>query len=106
MVVGSVDRVQRRAVDGGADELLELEVGGAEDGGVDSLRGGAGGDRIGEVARRRARERGQARLCAFAAATATTRSLNECVGFAVSSFSQSSPTPTVSASRGAPGPGA
>src|SRR5213078_1600480 len=38
--------------------------------------------------------------CAFAAATATTRSLNECVGFAVSSFSQSSPTPTASASRG------
>ena len=38
---------------------------------------------------------------AFAAATATTRSLNECVGFAVSSFSQSSPTPTAEASRGA-----
>ena len=39
--------------------------------------------------------------CAFRAATATTRSLNECVGFAVSSFSQSSRTPTSAASRGA-----
>ncbi len=38
---------------------------------------------------------------AFAAATATTRSLNECVGLAVSSFSQSSPSPSVSARRGA-----
>src|SRR5581483_11092691 len=38
---------------------------------------------------------------AFAAATATTRSLNECVGFAVSSLSQSSPSPSASASRGA-----
>jgi len=31
---------------------------------------------------------------ALAAATATTRSLNECVGFAVSSLSQSSRTPS------------
>ena len=38
---------------------------------------------------------------AFAAATATTRSLNECVGLAVSSLSQSSPTPSADASRGA-----
>ncbi len=38
---------------------------------------------------------------AFAAATATTRSLNECVGFAVSSLSQSSPRPSASARRGA-----
>jgi hypothetical protein len=39
--------------------------------------------------------------CAFAQATATTRSLNEWVGFAVSSFSQSSPRPSLAASRGA-----
>ena len=38
---------------------------------------------------------------AFAQATATTRSLNECVGLAVSSFSHSSPTPSADASRGA-----
>ena len=57
--------------------------------------------------RRRARRPRSARLpveeqasvvspssCALAVATATTRSLNECVGFAVSSFSQSSPTPS------------
>ena len=39
--------------------------------------------------------------CAFAQATATTRSLNEWVGLAVSSLSQSSRTPTASARRGA-----
>src|SRR5579872_5166302 len=38
---------------------------------------------------------------AFAAATATTRSLNECVGFAESSFRKSSPTPSAPASLGA-----
>ena len=38
---------------------------------------------------------------AFAAATATTRSLNECVGFAVSSLSQSSRTPSADSRRGA-----
>ena len=38
---------------------------------------------------------------AFASATATTRSLNECVGFAVSFFTSTSPTPSASASRGA-----
>ena len=38
---------------------------------------------------------------AFAAAIATTRSLNECVGFERSSFSQTSPTPIADASRGA-----
>ena len=39
--------------------------------------------------------------CALRAATATTRSLKECVGFAVSSFSHSSPIPSSSARRGA-----
>ena len=38
---------------------------------------------------------------AFAHATATTRSLNECVGFDVSSFSQTSDSPSADASRGA-----
>ena len=38
---------------------------------------------------------------ARASATATTRSLNECVGLAVSSLRWSSPTPSASASRGA-----
>ena len=38
---------------------------------------------------------------AFAAATATTRSLKECVGFVWSSFSNTSPTPTAPARRGA-----
>ncbi len=38
---------------------------------------------------------------AFAAAIATTRSLNECVGFARSSLSSTSPTPSACASRGA-----
>jgi len=41
------------------------------------------------------------RSTAFAAATATTRSLNECVGLAVSSFRKSSPMPSASARRGA-----
>src|SRR5204863_2073888 len=38
---------------------------------------------------------------AFAAATATTRSLNECVGLVWSSFRSTSPTPSADASRGA-----
>jgi hypothetical protein len=38
---------------------------------------------------------------ALAAATATTRSLNEWVGLARSSFRNTSPTPTALASRGA-----
>ena len=38
---------------------------------------------------------------ALAAATATTRSLNECVGFVWSSFRSSSPIPSAAASRGA-----
>src|SRR5438445_50949 len=41
--------------------------------------------------------------CAFAHATATTRSLNECVGLAVSSLRYSSPMPSASASLGAAG---
>ena len=38
---------------------------------------------------------------ALASATATTRSLKECVGLAVSFFTQTSPRPSRSASRGA-----
>ena len=59
-------------------------------------------DRVVAVAARKAQELGLTTLsCALRAATATTRSLKECVGFAVSSFSHSSRTPTASASLGA-----
>ena len=62
---------------------------------------GARRDRVREVAGRRAGERLEPELAALAAATATTRSLNEWVGFAMSSLSSTSPTPSALASRGA-----
>ena len=61
VVVGAVDGVDRRAVDGGRGELLRLEVGRDEDGGIEALRRGARRDRTGEVAGRRARERRRGR---------------------------------------------
>ena len=62
VVVASVDGVDRRAVDGGRDQLLGLEVGRAEDDRLDPLGCRARGDRVREVAGRRARERRRAEL--------------------------------------------
>ena len=102
VVVGAVDGVDGRAVGRRRDELLRLEVGRAEDGRFEPFRGRAGGDGVREVSGRGAGDRVEAELLRLrAVATATTRSLNECVGLAVSSLSQSSPTPIASASRGA-----
>ena len=57
VVVGALDGVDRRAVDGGRDQLLGLEVGRAEHGGLEPLGGGARRDRVGEVPGRRAGQR-------------------------------------------------
>ena len=102
VVVGPVDRVDRRAVDRGCDELLRLEVGRARrprPRGPPRRRGRRRRPR--GCRSRSTRASSKPSSCAFAAATATTRSLKECVGFAVSSFSQSSPRPSSSARRGA-----
>ena len=65
--------------------------------------GGRGprGDRVCEVAVDAHARVSIPNSAALAAATATTRSLNECVGFVWSSFSKTSPTPSARARRGA-----
>ena len=60
VVIASVDRVDRRSVDRGRGQLLRLEVGRAENGGLDSLRCCARCDCVREVACRGARERRRA----------------------------------------------
>jgi hypothetical protein len=101
VVVVAVDRDEVRAVDAGREDLLLLEVGRDEDVGLQAERGGVRGDRVGQVARRGAGDDLEAELAGRAIATETTRSLNECVGFAASFLIHTSPRPRRSASRSA-----
>ena len=101
VVVGAADGDHRASVDAGGEDLLLLEVGGDED--VGSIPAAAAWaatafarlpvDAQASVSKPSSRAR--------ASATATTRSLNECVGLAASFLTHTSPRPRRSASRSA-----
>ena len=98
VVVVAVDGQQRAAVHGRREDLGLLERRRDEHHGVPARAGGRGGDGVGQVAGGRA---GTARVKpssrAAARATATTRSLNECVGLPVSSLTHSVRMPSAAA---------
>src|SRR5439155_9462263 len=62
VVVRAADGVDRRAVDGGRDELLRLEIGRAEDGGLEAFGRRTGRDGVRQVAGRGAGEDVEAEL--------------------------------------------
>ena len=94
VVVVALHGHQRAAVHRGGDDLGALEVLGDEDHGLHAGAGAGRGDRVGEVAGRGAREDVAPNSRAADSATATTRSLKECVGLPESSFTHSERMPS------------